>query len=144
MSKDFQAKGIPYKSYSIPGKVEFVDYDLGSLGVGYYDRDFIDDRSDGGNTNSYKAWNKGYRYRNDGVDIEIGGDGFYVSHTESGEFLKYTVNVIKSDRYDVLVTTSSSSIEAELSLQVQSNRVKFTIEYPYLQRASMEFGKNTI
>ena len=127
LSKDFQAKGIPYKSYSIPGKVEFVDYDLGSLGVAYYDRDFIDDRSDGG---SYKAWNKGYRYRNDGVDIEMGGDGFYVSHTESGEFLKYTVNVIKSDRYDVLVTTSSSSIEAELSLQVQNNRVLDRISVP--------------
>ena len=38
--------------------------------------------------------------------------------------------MIKSDRYDVLVTTSSSSIEAELSLQVQNNRLLDRISVP--------------
>ena len=127
LSKDFQVKNLPFKSHFIPGVIQLADYDLGSLGVAYYDRDYIDDRSDGG---SFKAWNKGYQYRNDGVDIEKNSDQYYISHTENGEFLRYTINIIKSDLYDFSITSSSASIESEITVKLGNESIFQKVTLP--------------
>ena len=65
-----------------------MDYDLGRDGYAYEDRLSQDIHDEQG---QWKVWNEGRRYRNDGVDIG-GFDGqYYVSWTEVGEWLQYTI-----------------------------------------------------
>ncbi|MCX2739921.1 cellulase family glycosylhydrolase [Pontibacter anaerobius] len=74
-----------------------VDYDLGRNGYAYFDKDTANYyiSTGGGRT----PWNKGHVYRNDGVDIEDGPDGYYVSSFEEGEWLQYTLTVPKKGNY---------------------------------------------
>jgi PKD repeat protein len=69
----------PYPSaHLLPGKVEAEDYDT---------------------TEGYPAYsdttpgNEGGAYRNDAVDIEVGGSGYNVGWIRAGEFLTYSVDV---------------------------------------------------
>ena len=58
---------IPYsKKQTIPGRIDLSDYDLGKNNFAYYDTSVSDNRENG----EFSAWNAGWRYRNDGVDIE--------------------------------------------------------------------------
>ena len=108
----------------IPGKIDIVDYDLGANGLAYFDFDYIDNRPNGG---GLKTWNNGWAYRNDGVDIQVSSDTkiskYHVSHTESGEFLKYTINVLKDDVYDFSIISSAESAEASVALYNSQNQV---------------------
>lgn len=72
---------------SIPGIVEFENYDLGGQGVGYNDAD---------------ASNQGGAGRtNEGVDLETCSEGgLNVGWTSSGEWLEYTVSVGSAGEYD--------------------------------------------
>jgi len=75
--------------WAIPGTVQNENYDTGGEGVGYHDSD---------------TTNSGGQYRTDGVDVEgtsDGGTGFDVGFTNSGEWLKYTVNVASAGTYTV-------------------------------------------
>ena len=81
--------------------VEAVDYDLGRQGCAYKDND----------TCSYHyvtppvrtTGNRGREYRNDGVDIQAdpSGPGYDVFSIEDGEWLQYTVDVVKPGVYDI-------------------------------------------
>ena len=63
---------IPYKKrQEIPGLVYLSDYDLGKNNHAYYDNDVATYHQSSG---SFTAWNRGWRYRNDGVDIEDNND----------------------------------------------------------------------
>ncbi len=65
-----------------------VDYDLGSSGVAYYDKDTADYHT---STQQRTAGNRGRIYRNDGVDIRKDSaayESYYVSDTEEGEWLQ--------------------------------------------------------
>ncbi|MDB4113793.1 cellulase family glycosylhydrolase, partial [Flavobacteriaceae bacterium] len=62
---------IPYsKEQLIPGRIDLSDYDLGKNNFAYYDTSVSDNRENG----EFSAWNAGWRYRNDGVDIEENND----------------------------------------------------------------------
>ena len=92
---------IPYnKAQEIPGMVYLSDYDLGKSGYAYYDLDSADYNL---STGSFQAWNRGWRYRNDGVDIETNNDsksnGYHVGFVGKGEWIKYTVNVKEAGLY---------------------------------------------
>ncbi len=77
-----------YRSHGVDEWIPFVDYDLGRDGYAYEDRLSQDIHDEQG---QWKVWNEGRRYRNDGVDIG-GSDGqYYVSWTEVGEWLQYTI-----------------------------------------------------
>ena len=58
---------IPYAEHTIPGLVYLSDYDLGTNGIAYYDQDVANYSL---STDQYEAWNRGWTYRNDGVDSE--------------------------------------------------------------------------
>ncbi|KKU81020.1 MAG: hypothetical protein UY07_C0027G0001, partial [Parcubacteria group bacterium GW2011_GWA1_47_8] len=67
--------------WTIPGKIEAENYDMGGAGIAYADT---------------TLGNAGSTYRSDDVDIwSIGGTGEipYVGTTAAGEWLEYTVNV---------------------------------------------------
>lgn len=71
----------------IPGKIEAVHYMSGGEGVGYHDT---------------TPANIGGQYRNDAVDIRENPQGGYnVGWNQTGEWLKYRVNVADSGAYDI-------------------------------------------
>lgn len=87
----------PFRALTIPGTIEFEDFDNGGAGVAYADATF---------------GNRGAAYReNESVDIENSSNSgdYCVSKTNSGEWLKYTVNI------DVIGTVSASIRYASLS-----------------------------
>ena len=83
----------PYQeNFIIPGIIEAENYDIGGEGISYHDSD---------------TSNLGGVYRNDGVDIEMGGSGYVIGNTIKGEWLEYTVDVSESDDYDLHIYYSS-------------------------------------
>lgn len=96
----------PYTNQPIPGLIHASDYDLGRNTIAYSDLVFADYH---GSSGTYTAWNSGYTYRNDGVDIENSTDsdassnGYDVGWTSDNEWLQYTSDVDSSAAYDVVV-----------------------------------------
>ncbi|NQV14880.1 cellulase family glycosylhydrolase [bacterium] len=84
---EFGVINKPVKNHSIPGDILAADYDLGCQGIAYSDADW--QRPD---WQGDYPWNRGYNYRNDGVDLEDndGGNIPNVGFTEAGEWMKYT------------------------------------------------------
>ena len=113
---------IPYKDHNIPGTIFFTDYDYGKNGGAYFDKDF--QNIDG------SQWNLGYRYRNDGVDIEFCEDtltnGFNVGWTDN-EWLKFTVNIEEEGTYDIVLryTADNSNGKIIFTLLNQYNLTGF-------------------
>ena len=124
LDDNYGIKNLPFKDLYIPGEINIVDYDLGANGLAYFDFDYIDNRPNGG---GLKTWNNGWAYRNDGVDIQVSSNPkiskYHVSHTESGEFLKYTINVLKNDTYNFNIISSSESAEASVALYDNQNQL---------------------
>ncbi|MEI6061281.1 MAG: carbohydrate-binding protein [Bacteroidota bacterium] len=94
----------PFVNGHIPGVVHASDYDLGRNGKAYFDTDVYNYQV---TTGTYTAWNSGWSYRNDGVDIETtsdtdpGTNGYDVGWTADTEWLQYTANVDSSAAYTV-------------------------------------------
>lgn len=105
----------PYKNHELPGRIYAVDYDMGSQNVAYFDQDYQ-------NTGNGAAWNTGWTYRNDGVDIEKSVDGtahtngFDVGWTNTGEWMKYTINVKTAGIYNLLIRYASGGAAGTMSL----------------------------
>jgi len=92
--------------------ISAVDYDMGPQGSAYYDRDTASYQYTPG-VNS--TGNRGRTYRNDGVDIQSGKESYYVFSIEDGEWLQYTVNVMKTGEYTLAFNTASDSAAGRLS-----------------------------
>jgi endoglucanase len=97
----FVNQAIPYLENNISnGTVIFaVNYDLGPNGFAYYDLDTANYRISAGKES---VGNRGSAYRNDGVDIyedSTEKGTYYVGHTEDGEWLQFTVNILESGDY---------------------------------------------
>ena len=94
----------------IPGLFYASDYDLGTNGFAYNDSDYATYHV---NTDNFQAWNQGWQYRNDGVDIENSQDpdsnGFQVGFTDNDEWLQFTVNVLESGFYNIVSRYASTS-----------------------------------
>tara|TARA_B110000438_G_scaffold298035_1_gene345456 strand:- start:908 stop:4156 length:3249 start_codon:yes stop_codon:yes gene_type:complete len=92
---------LPFTSHQIPGTINMSDYDMGRNGIAYFD---VDDANYQLSTGSFQAWNSGWVYRNDGVDIETNNDnlysnGYHVGFTKQGEWMNYTLTVLESAVY---------------------------------------------
>jgi aryl-phospho-beta-D-glucosidase BglC (GH1 family) len=74
--------------WPIPGKIEAENYDVGGNNNAYYD-----------NT----AGNTAGKYRTDDVDVEANTNpsGYDVGYTATGEWLKYSVNVVSTGTYNI-------------------------------------------
>ena len=94
----------PYNGViNIPGVIEAENYDKGGNRFGYYD---TDDKNEGG------------EYRKDGVDIEKGGTGYAIGHTTTDEWLKYTVKVAESGKYDFYANTSNGINDVVINVEL--------------------------
>ena len=91
--RPFREGTKPFIKRNITDVIYASDYDFGRNGDAYYDKDDVNYHL---NTDTYVTWNKGYCYRNDGVDIESCNDartnGFCVGFIEDGEWLQYTAD----------------------------------------------------
>jgi endoglucanase len=99
----------PYRNHTIPGVVFGSDFDMGRVDFAYYDKESADYHV---STNNYTAWNNGWVYRNDGVDLEPCSDnvnttGYNVGWIETDEWLQYTVDVAADAVYDVNIRMAS-------------------------------------
>lgn len=112
---EFRTISKAFKSHSIPGHINMADYDLGGNGISSSDADFQKTRWD-----EYQPWNIGGKYRNDGVDIEESHDDsgpvYSVGWIKDNEWLQFTVNVNKSDLYDVSFRVASMNDNGRIYL----------------------------
>lgn len=107
---------IPYSHHSIPGVVHMSDFDLGKINEAYYD---VDHANYSLSTGEFQAWNSGWIYRNDAVDVQayndaVNSNGYYVGFIKKDEWLNYTVDIDESAVY-----------KAEVRLAAQNNGGKF-------------------
>ena len=115
---------VPFKEHHLRQNalVYAVDYDLGRIGHAYFDRD-------SGNywvsTNTRTEWNKGWLYRNDGVDIEACPDsasnGYCVSWIEDDEWLQYSVFAEKDGVYNIAIRYAAKGPGSILKLITNGN-----------------------
>ena len=114
----------PFAENNVPGTVYAADYDMGQNGVAYWDLDGVEDNHING---EFTAWNQGWSYRADGVDIESCSDtrtnGYCVSYTRAGEWTKYTINVEQDGAYSILIRYASTNAQTKLNFEVDGAAV---------------------
>ena len=113
---------IPFVEHKIPGRIFAVDYDMGKRGAAYNDAEYQNLNTDGS-----RVWNSGWSYRNDGVDIEACTDaitnGYNVGWTETGDWLKFTVDVESSGVYDLVLRYAAGNSNGKITIAVDNQTV---------------------
>lgn len=120
----FSSETKPFKDHVIQsGSVlAAVDYDLGINGQAYFDLDTADYHV---STQKTTLGNRGRIYRNDGVDISrhtAPEQGYFVSDTEPGEWLQYTINVKEKGRYTLSLNVASADSKGKFSVLVNGKK----------------------
>jgi hypothetical protein len=121
---------ISYSEHKIPGVIYLSDFDLGKNGFAYLDQDVADYNLSTGN---FQAWNAGWSYRNDGVDIQVSEDnhnsnGFHIGFTAKGEWIKYTVEVEEEGTYRVEVRTATELSGSKFHLAMNDQAITISEE----------------
>jgi len=117
---------LPFAPNHVPGVVHASDYDLGRHGKAYADTDTANYRV---TTGTYAAWNNGWAYRNDGVDIQASSDTdalsnrYNVGWTQDGEWLQYTLDVDSSAVYDIIIRYAASNSASKIILNVNGSNI---------------------
>ena len=123
----------PYANHKIPGVIHASDFDLGRPGIAYSDTESFDYHVSSG---TYTAWNSGWMYRNDGVDIadtkdpDPSSNGYYVGWTADNEWMQYTATVDSTAAYSVNFRFASPSAGTKIRLQVNGADVSSAITLP--------------
>lgn len=94
----------PFKSLKVNqiASISGAHYDLGRIGYAYYDTDFANYYISTGEERT--PWNRGYTYRNDGVDIFIDSDNqHYIGDSQPGEWVQYTFTAETGGLYAISV-----------------------------------------
>lgn len=124
---------VPYTKHQVPGVIHASDFDLGRPGIAYSDTESADYHVSSG---TYTAWNSGWMYRNDGVDIadtkdpDPSSNGFYVGWTADNEWMQYTATVDSTAAYTVNIRYASLNAGSKIRLQVNGADVYTAITLP--------------
>lgn len=123
----------PFKKMSFPGIAFATHFDLGTHGFAYSDNDTANYWVSSGKSTE---WNRGFQMRNDAVDIVKCTDkktnGYAVSFIEKDEWLQYTVEVVKSNKYQVAVRYSNEKVTGKLYLaDEKGNPISEPIALPF-------------
>ena len=105
----------------VPATIEAENFDKGGEGVAYHDN---------------VAGNAGGQYRtSEGVDIiastDSAGGGYVINNFETGEWLKYTINVPATGNYDLALRTSSNFSTSKFHIEVDGVNVTGSVPVPY-------------
>ena len=125
-------EAIPFKKHIIGEAIFFTDYDLGRNNVAYFDNDTANHHID---TGSFTAWNQGWSYRNDGVDIEPCSDddqtnGYNVGWFEPGEWMQYTFTSDVTAGYTFAIRYASNNAQTKLRIQVNDADITPVLTLP--------------
>lgn len=121
----FSSETKPFKANVIKAGVSLaaVDYDLGINGQAYFDQDTADYHV---STQKTTIGNRGRTYRNDGVDIRkhtAPKAGYFVSDTEAGEWLQYTINVQDAGSYHLTLNVAAKDSKGNISVLMNGKTV---------------------
>nr|MBC7611381.1 cellulase family glycosylhydrolase [Pseudopedobacter sp.] len=117
-SKSFQQINIQ-KGTLIPA----INYDLGAQRIAYYDTDSASYQYTAG---VHTVGNRGYTYRNDGVDIKKDGEEPYVFAMEDSEWLQYTVNASEEMEMEIFAEVRVEK-NAEIGLLSVNNQQEIRV-----------------
>ncbi len=154
----FSNKTIAFKPNIINAKdsvINAVDYDLGRNGFAYSDKDTGNYYISGAKRNT---GNKGYVYRNDGVDIFKDSsqyESYYVGSIEDSEWIQYTIDVTTAGNYILKLVDAAEDNTGAISIDVDGknlmhqNNINLTgglkqWQTQMLQTVSLNKGKHTI
>ena len=122
---------VPFRTQEIPGRIDVSDFDMGANGEAYYDTDVANYQV---STGTYTAWNQGWSYRNDGVDIEKSSDpqsnGYNVGWINTDEWMQYDISVTESARYHVSVRVASGGEGGQFHLRADGAAISATTVAP--------------
>lgn len=125
----FSDETIPYAENIIPGKIFASDFDLGIMGEAYYDAG-----SEANYGGDFSAWNNGWAYRNDNVDIQNNEDplsnGYNVGWVESDEWMQYTLKDPTSGLYNIKVRVATEDNDGSFYFKINDNQVTDLINVP--------------
>lgn len=115
----------PYNTQDIPGTVYASDFDMGRNGFAYSDSDIANYNVSTGN---FTAWNSGWHYRNDAVDLEpsvdqVNSNGHAVGFTATDEWIQYDVNVTESAVYEVQLRIANGSTDGAFHFSVDGANI---------------------
>jgi endoglucanase len=118
-------QSIPYKKHTIPGIIHMSDFDLGRIGKAYFDKYAA---NYGQSTGTFQAWNNGWVYRNDGVDIEkstdaVNSNGYHIGFTNKDEWMNYTVYIAEAGVYKADVRLAALSTGGKFHFQINNQEV---------------------
>ena len=124
----FSNETIPYTDNNIPGKIFATDFDLGIMGKAYYDAGA--EANYGG---EFSAWNNGWGYRNDNVDIQENDDplsnGFNVGWIERDEWMKYSFSLDQEGLYNVKIRIATEE-DGRFYFKINDNQVSEMVDVP--------------
>ena len=125
-------EAIPYNTQTIPGVVYSTDFDMGVVGSAYFDTDLATYHVSTGN---FTAWNNGWAYRNDGVDIEVTQDnvnsnGYNIGWLNTNEWMQYSVEVENSAVYEAHIRVATESSDGQFHFSVEGSEVTGVIDVP--------------
>jgi hypothetical protein len=99
---------------AVPGKLEAEDFDEGGNGLSWYDK---------------STGNRDGQYRTD-VDVDINTcdeGGYYLTSTEPGEWVEYTLDVKKSGKYDLLMRVRNVSSDGAFHIDIDGENVSGSV-----------------
>jgi endoglucanase len=116
---------LAFNTHTLPGILYLSDYDLGKNGYAYFD---VDVANYSLSTGSFQAWNSGWVYRNDGVDIEanedpINSNGYHIGFLSKGEWMKYTIQVEESGSFTAIARVASVSNGGKFHLKINDEDI---------------------
>ncbi len=123
---------IPFQEHSIPGIIYASDFDMGILGAAYNDLDVANYHVTNGN---FTAWNSGWAYRNDGVDIQpindaVNSNGYNVGWMSQGEWMQYSMEVTNDAVYEIKARIASNSADGKFHINAGDAAISEIVETP--------------
>ena len=129
LDDDFKSVNKPFEELNIPGLIPAVYYDLGGNGIAYSDNEYQMTTYP-----NWVAWNKGGRFRNDGVDIEesedVQGVRYSIGWIEDGEWLKYSVDVATTGIYNLEIRVATPNDGCKMSIYIDENPLVSEVKVP--------------
>ena len=125
----FSNETVPYANNEIPGKVFATDFDMGIMGEAYYDAG-----SEANYGGEFSAWNNGWGYRNDNVDIQSNDDPlsneFNVGWIERDEWMKYSFTLVQEGLYNVKIRVATEDNDGRFYFKINDNQVSEMVDVP--------------
>lgn len=118
--------------HDVPGLVYATDFDLGRVGIAYHDEQVATYHV---TTGEFTAWNNGWQYRNDGIDIEYSSDpinsnGYNVGWISMDEWMNYTLDVETSGLYDLDIRVAADGGNGVFHLTVDGVEITSSVAVP--------------